>query len=485
MKVHLKSLALPLLVAAYPVLFLFGQNASALQPDSLNLPLGATLLATTAAYLIFLLIQRKPASASLSAVAFALAYYGYGYLYHYLIKLDWFPVYHFMLLPVVFVAVGYAGYGLFYLKPEVTRALQNILLVTAAVLVTYNVAVTVPVEVNAVKASPIEPKEAPTPAAAAVLGNSTRHPDIYYIVFDEYAGFDAIRQYWHMTYVDDFQDFLENNHFFVANGSRSHTVSTINEVTSRLNLHAYPDGTSSDILVPALNDNLVMQVVKSYGYTTVAINMAFSGIQADVNIPFKTQSVSGMASSEFRQTFMDGTMLSALSSRLNNNNLTAIKQRDMIMYALKSTVDQQDTPSPKFVYTHILLPHMPFIFDKDGNLLPPQAGDDWHYYQGQHQYATQLAQQLITELLAQADPANPPVIILQSDHGARNLQRRTKDNIIMNGYLEDYPGKFNQYILNALYLPGYDYTLLSDSMDPLDTFVLVLNHYLNANVAIH
>ena len=485
MKVYLKSLALPLLVAAYPVIFLFGRNASALQPDSLNLPLGATLLATVIAYLVFLLVQRRPVTASLSAVTFALAFYGYGYLYHYLLKLDRFPVYHFMLLPLVLVLVGYAGYGLSRLKPGVTRALQNVLLVVAAALVAYNVIVTVPAEVKAVQASSGDTKEAITPAPVAAQVSTPRHPDIYYIVFDEYAGFDAIRQYWHMTYVDDFQAFLESNHFFVANGSRSHTVSTINEVSSRLNLHAYPDGTSSDILVPALDDNQVMQVVKSYGYTTVSINMAFPGIQADVNVPFKTNSVSGMASSEFRQTFMDGTMLSALSSQLNNNNLTAAKQRDMILYALKSTVDQQDTPSPKFVYTHILLPHMPFIFDKDGNLLPPQAADDWHYYQGQHQYATQLAQQLITELLAQADPANPPVIILQSDHGARNLQRRTKDNIIMNGYLEDYPGKFNQYILNALYLPGYDYTQLSDNMDPLDTFVLVLNHYLNANVAVH
>jgi hypothetical protein len=45
-------------------------------------------------------------------------------------------------------------------------------------------------------------------------------------------------------------------------------------------------------------------------------------------------------------------------------------------------------------------------------------------YQGQYEYTPKLAEDLITKLLAQANPANPPVIILQSDEGARNIQRR-------------------------------------------------------------
>jgi hypothetical protein len=131
-----------------------------------------------------------------------------------------------------------------------------------------------------------------------------------------------------------------------------------------------------------------------------------------------------------------------------------------------------------------VLPHTPFIFDKDGNLLPPQNFEDWHYYLGQYQYTTKLAMQLTQKLLANADPENPPVIIVQSDHGARNLQRRIKDNIVTNGYLENFPGRYTQYILNALYLPGYDTSKLPIDLPPIQTFVIVLNHYLNAGVSI-
>ena len=37
------------------------------------------------------------------------------------------------------------------------------------------------------------------------------------------------------------------------------------------------------------------------------------------------------------------------------------------------------------------------------------VADDWHYYLGQYKYATKLAGQLVTRLLANADPDNPPI----------------------------------------------------------------------------
>ncbi len=79
------------------------------------------------------------------------------------------------------------------------------------------------------------------------------------------------------------------------------------------------------------------------------------------------------------------------------------------------------------------------------------------FYQGQYEFTPKLAEELVTKLLAQADPANPPVIILQSDEGARNIKRRDQNNVILGGVMENYP---------------------------IDTFVVVLNHYLNAGIAV-
>ena len=79
MKQHVKGLCLPLLIAAYPILFLYGHNAANLTLNSLVMPLGLSLLVAAVAYGLFYLFQRKADGgshrASLSAVVFLLFYY--------------------------------------------------------------------------------------------------------------------------------------------------------------------------------------------------------------------------------------------------------------------------------------------------------------------------------------------------------------------------------------------------------------------------
>jgi hypothetical protein len=483
MKAQIRSIALPLLAGAYPILFLFGHNALNLPLGSLIFPLGATLLAAAAAYGIFFAFQRRPIHASLSATAFVILFFAYGFLAQALVGGDRFRVDHFPLLPAALVIAGYAGYAIARLKPAIAAGLQRILLLVTAVLVVANLALAAPAEYNKARQAaqaivPVTGTEAEAASATQTL------PDIYYIIFDEYVGFDAMRDYWHDPLAEQFNTFLQQNHFYVARNSRSPTINTLTEMASRLNLENVPENAAPSTLLPELQKNKVMQVLKAHGYTTVVINMAFQGIQADTSYGFDASEVSGMAADEFQQAFLDDSMFSAFKFMMQASNQAAVRQRDMIEYSLQATTSLPNGPAPKFVYTHLLLPHPPFIFDENGNLLPPQAADDWHYYLGQYKYTTKLAEQLVTTLLAKADPDNPPIIILQSDEGARNLQRRGPDNVVMNGYLENYPGQYNQYILNALYLPGFDYSQLRQDMLPVDTFQIILSHYLQVNLPI-
>jgi hypothetical protein len=480
MKAYLKSLALPLLAAAYPLIFLYGHNAGNLQLGVLKMPLGYSWLIVTLVHGLFFLFQRRPVIAGLSATVFVLFYFSYGYFYNQLVLFDQFPVYHFTLLPLVLVMVIYAGYFLTFIKPDVALKIHNITLLVFLFLVTLNVGITLPVEVQ--KNQP--KKTALIPQTGQVAASQQKHPDIYYIIFDEYAGFDVMRSYFHDNDVDQFEAFLNQNHFFIVSNSRTPTINTQTEMASRLNLKQYNDKTDTQLTHQALVNNKVFQVVKSYGYTTAVLNMAYSDIPADFNLAYDPQQVSGMASDEFREMFLSYSMLDAFSRYLNKDNAAEIKQRDLILYTLEQTADLSEVKSPKFVYTHVLFPHQPFIFDENGNLLPPQDGYDWHFYLGQYKYATKLAMQLISSLLAGADPANPPVIIFQSDEGARNLARRTKDGVILDGYLENYPIEYAYHNINALYLPGYDTSQLSNNLPTIQTLPIVLNYYLNAGISV-
>ncbi|HOD06249.1 MAG TPA: hypothetical protein PKH92_14485, partial [Anaerolineaceae bacterium] len=133
----------------------------------------------------------------------------------------------------------------------------------------------------------------------------------------------------------------------------------------------------------------------------------------------------------------------------------------------------QEISGPKFVYAHIMLPHEPFIFDQDGNINNAINLHNWDYYLGGYIFATQKLQELVESILAQADPNNPPIIILQSDHGARNLPTGNPDSIL----LQNYPESYRYCIMNAMYLPGYDTSELPDDFIPTNTFPLIMNFY--------
>jgi hypothetical protein len=478
-KKHLAGLSLPILVAAYPILFLYGHNAQVLDLESLKIPLVYSVLIAVGAYFLIWLFLRKPVHASLAAFVAMLFYYAYGTVYRLLLAPDRFQIEHFLLIPLLVVVVGYIAYFLSRLKPSLAMILQKVLLVISSGLVVVNLAITVPVEVE--KAAP---KPTPIPTASHIPNTGKRYPDIYFIILDEYLRFDDVRAYFDDHQVDQFEDFLKVNHFFIASKSRVPTINTRTEITSRLNLHQYTLDDDVPTTFKALYDNKVMQILKSYGYTTAVLEMAFKGFNADYSLQYEADEISGMASDEFYQTFMDNTMFDAFSDTLQASNPVETRQRDIILYTLNMTTEIPESESPRFIYTHVLLPHQPFIFDEDGNLLPPQDMDDWHYYIGQLNYTSKLAEDLIARLLANADPNNPPVIILQSDHGARNLIRTSKDNIILNGHLENFPLEYAHDTLNAMYLPGYDTSTLPDDLEPIRTFEIVLNHYLDAGVSV-
>ena len=141
-----------------------------------------------------------------------------------------------------------------------------------------------------------------------------------------------------------------------------------------------------------------------------------------------------------------------------------------------------DIKSPKFIYAHIMTTHLPFLFDKDGNAIDTYNRTDWNYYLGAYQYTLDQTLQVVASIQANADPDNPPIIIVQSDHGARNILETTGTK--RGPLLENYPEDDKFAIINALYLPGYEGKPLKQDMNPISTFPLILNYYFGGDLPI-
>jgi hypothetical protein len=101
---------------------------------------------------------------------------------------------------------------------------------------------------------------------------------------------------------------------------------------------------------------------------------------------------------------------------------------------------------------------------------------DWNYYLDNYVYSINVAQEMINNILLASDSATPPVIVLQSDHGAR------MESNVESIFLPNYPEEYKTLIMNALYIPGYDYSTLPEDLDPINTFPIIFNYLFDTNI---
>ena len=477
----------PILLALYPSVFLYHENAAILTLGSLALPLAVSLAATLVCYLAsYFIFRRNSLNACNACLAFMPFFFLYGATYGMLLKLDVIEVFHQTLLPVIGVMAGYAAWFATRLGATSANSLEKGTRFLLCVLVAYNVLGIAGMEFGKLAAANASAHEAITGQDGTLAG---RRPDIYYILLDEYAGFDAIRAYWNYEEIGKFERFLEMNGFFVANGSRSATANTLVEMSSRLNFQRYDPGLETLFYYQNMAHNRVMVEMKALGYTTVVLDslggpFGMPGrppIVADFGFQYNRTAggLEGLRPDEFARMVFDVTALRAVTDGQRGRTDPLVSELgDYLLLTFDRLSDLEGIPSPRFVYAHIMLPHMPFIFDENGRRNDDARLWDYHYYLGTYIFATSKLTELVGRLLASANPGSQPIIVLQSDHGARNIAYKGSQT----GVLEDYPEEYAHYILNALFLPGIDLSQLPEDTDPINTFPLILNYYFGYHI---
>jgi len=126
-------------------------------------------------------------------------------------------------------------------------------------------------------------------------------------------------------------------------------------------------------------------------------------------------------------------------------------------------VIKKPSVKPKFVYNHLFLPHSPYSFDSSGNKIKVDyhlsVEADKQAYISQLIYVNKLMRSVIDAI--KKESKNPPVIIVQSDHGYRFFNASKAELEFMN--------------LSAFYFPSKNYSMLTDSVSNVNTFRIVLN----------
>ena len=486
LKKYIKVILPSIMVAIFPIIFLYNHNARKLNIQSLLLPLGIMIVLTLCITAIALISNKASVvNATIASILFLISFYMYGNVYDNLVKIDILQIEHVTFLPI-FIFIIYLIIMLFkkIFHPGENNLMLGLTILCGGLLL-FNIISIVPIELQKIKTN--QPYQV-NQISSASDSNNIKRPDVYYIVFDESAGFNAIRDYWHYDEINNFENFLKSKGFFVAEDSKSNTRDTLIEIASRLNMtdmSGNANYTEQDWF-EAISNNKVMQIFKQLGYTTVVIDQVHATfgysnktpIIADFDFTTNDASMNNSTLDEFDNLVFKRTMLGPLFDEIFKAFDTMIIQhRNNVIYFFDKIANLDDISSPKFVYGQVLLTHYPLIFDENGNILDDQYHANWNYYLGSYKYEISKATELINSILEKADPTNPPIIILQSDHGMRNNR-----DLPTTTQLTNYPEEYQHDIINALLIPGYDNSKLSNDLNPINTFPIIINYLFNENI---
>jgi hypothetical protein len=287
-------------------------------------------------------------------------------------------------------------------------------------------------------------------------------PDIYYILTDAYTSPESLKAFW--GYDDAaFVNYLTGLGFHVLKNAHSNATVTPISLATSLNMD-YPPAPGPYSYQPselAFYCRIILQAeapsrLKASGYDVRAFSI-FDVAGAPRYYHFPKVSDPTLSS-----VLLDLTVLGILRSYRDR---VSFGDTNLKLFSLLPEIAAERSAKPKFVYVHVMMPHLPYLFDEKGRrirrgLLP---GDDRpEDYLGQLIYANTLITNAVAGILKNSK--TPPIIIVQGDHGYRSLPGPHRS--------EEAPT-----ILNALYLPGSEADWLYPGLTPVNTFRVIFNHY--------
>ena len=325
------------------------------------------------------------------------------------------------------------------------------------------------------------------------LDSSTEvKPDIYYIVLDGYGRSNMLNDLYGFDN-SEFVQYLQQKGFVIPQQSHSNYPRTALSVTSTLNMDYVqsfaPNLQDSPLwwlMTPWLRHSRVRNSLEAIGYKSISISSDWSMTNnPTADIYFKSHPI---IMSDFDRYFFGITPMKMFApflerfSSLGTYNAHRISQ----LNNFKSLVKSVDVSGPKFVFTHILLPHPPFVFSDDGTPVNPEYSfslNDANDYEGTHleyadhyiaqtQFLNKNLEVVIDSVLENS--SQPPIIILQADHGPGML---TDFGSSANTCLEERFSNFSAY-----YLPGMDSSVIPEDITPVNLFRIIFNEYFHTEL---
>ena len=315
-------------------------------------------------------------------------------------------------------------------------------------------------------------------------------PNVYYIILDSYASHRVLKKYygWDDSGV---VDAFRARGFFVNKNAYSNYYITYLSLGATLNMrYIHEERGFIDAIDKQgyskhqIEQNRVMERFKSEGYDVIS-NKWFG----DYRFPNKKHGLFGgdvsLLSDEFTALVMDISILRIIETELTLDSL-----RNDILTELEYLRMSNVPKKPTFMFSHILCPHLPHIFNADGSkpdfwerVLESFEGKGYikkgYIKKGYMEQVRFIGAQIIevVDSLRSRDPS--AVIIVQADHGFGHIigeysasRKRPPPEFI--------DAQFG--ILSAIYLPSG--IMMPEKVTPVNLFRYIFNALFDAKLEV-
>lgn len=309
--------------------------------------------------------------------------------------------------------------------------------------------------------------------------NPTTHlsPDVYFIILDEFISPIAFKNYYQYNNTGFFS-FLEASGFHLVNHPYSNYAWTIPSISSMVSLNYHKNWVSKKefpkIAHFLLRYNMIAKLLQSEGYQIYTIpsiywlGNSFKKIWKD--FLFRSKSY-GLTMSVLRSTPL------AKKAR----KYQRIEHRNHILNQFTQFEKVVKKKEKKFVFTHLLCPHRPIVFDREGknlkeeHIVLAEQDKNHKYYLDQAYFISCSIQKLVKTILASS--TIPPFIIIVSDHGKFPIGVSGKGKITLP--ISELSWRLSNFI--ALHLPNHS-SEIPQLFTAVNVFRLLLNDYYGYNL---
>jgi len=458
----------PFLLSIFPIIFLFFQN-DGIDPEEIVLPLLIVLIFTFVIWIVLGFVLKNRIKSGFIVSLGLVIFFSYGHIY---ILLDAFQpnLSHFIL---IIPFIGLFGLGSYYFI-KTKNHLDNATKIVNGVAV---VLIILPLlgggEYFMTLSSSTNELENVPQKNVFQSTEPNEFPDVYYIILDAYAGPESLET---LSDYDnsDFLNFLTEKGFYISSNSFSNYPTTKLSIPSTLNMkylhYLIDESEGSKNIITELHeisrDNAVIKNFKSKGYTIYVIEAGATYTKHMKNVDFRLCVIKDLAVTDFHTMLIRTTALNPIQGYIFSSG-----HRDKILCGFSELSEMANrNDSPKFVFAHLMIPHQPYIFGPNGEPLVSKIltlenevkPDNLHLYLGQLQFANIKMKEILEKLTA---IENPPIIIIQSDHGGRVLEHENKYEAQLN--------RLNNF--KAYYFPGEGRNIEFETTTPVNSFRVLFN----------